>query len=211
MAKYPRVSTFELVAIGVAILALLAIMFPLFLESQKFGLITKERCRVLGGRWVWSDTTVTQTDLDELQPIMLFHPEYDSVQLTFQACIQDAHYNYYEGARVVFGYKSLQDFYVWNAGGYGNTRVEVEAWSQLKSRFNFKPLLPKQQNFTLPVRQWKDIRFVIRRDERTMEGYVNGEKITFFVMDKPVFGKLGLATFHTSVAYKDIRVSPADE
>jgi len=152
------------------------------------------------GNWEIKGATFHQTDDDITPTALIFEPVIDPVgEIRLKArAIKGS-----EGIRIVFAYKSANQYLVWNIGGWENKKMVVEKWFG-HDRFNRHADLTVWKDLIFEHNKWHDIRLVIDIEKSMVKGFVNGKRELLLSTNEPLYGRVGVGTWNTEVEYKDI-------
>jgi len=154
-----------------------------------------------GNAWEIEAGTIRQSDSGALQTVLLFAPIIEKGEMRLRARSNGS-----EGFRIVFGFNLPASYYVWNIGGWQNTRISGEYWmgQEPASTHNFLDNMGK--DFRIQFGQWYDIWFVLDSSRNLAEGYINGNKEWSLNIQQPLKGHFGVGTYNSSVEYADIEI-----
>ncbi len=166
----------------------------------------------LRGQWNMAGSSLKQTNADTGPTALVFSPMIEKGEIRFRAKFADGA----EGCRVIFGFSSPQDYFVFNLGGWSDRTTVVEKWKELDCtpgrnfQLNGNSLLSNALRLS-PMRQWNDIRIVVNGKTGTVIGYVNEIMVHEHKTPAPFKGRFGLGTWETSVEFDSIEIQGIEE
>lgn len=165
------------------------------------------------GNWAFSNNHISHLDTVIQQSLLLFAPMIQNGEITLKAKMDKGN----EDIRIIFGFKSISDFYLWDIGGQMSQTSIIEKWSKRKPPpgrrgQNREPRYIKQNltevtPLTFSPQIFHDIRMVIDSAKGTIEGFVDQKKILSFVATEPIDGHLGIGTWNTSAEFESIQIT----
>ena len=168
---------------------------PVVIENPAQMLPLRGLWTLMGKKILHKSNAITQTAL-------LFSPYLEKGEFVFKAKANSGN----EGVRVIFGYKSASNYFVWNIGGWENTYTVFEKRDNLHA--NKYELLCEKIPFTLKHEQWHDLRLVLDSAEGVLAGYVDGNKILALKTIESIKGRLGIGTWLTDAEFESIVITP---
>ncbi len=155
----------------------------------------------LQGNWNWDGSQLRQLNTTYNSTYMIFEPvvNYGHIKLKTRLIEGD------EGARIIFGYQSKDQFFNEIRIGYNSNKAITITKNYVNGNENLEDVIVIKQ-FNIKKGQWYNIQVSIDGTQGAVRCDINGNTIIEYKIAEPFAGRFGVGTTYSSADFSNISI-----